>query len=217
MKSEEKPQKVTVLKDLAVLRVLQTYSWKCCRKRCTSSRDICSLETIVKQSRAKNLWELHKEQTEAGGRWASRATTFVVLVLMTKTTNGWKYFTLCVMKQQLMKSVCIHRFFLELARRRHQISRGLISLCSTRSSIRTFLCGHGSLWLQRRACCRVTDNLAALTCSARWCTTCCPFCWPGRERDPTGRCSSPTPERPATTRDSVSSRSQNSPTANRRS
>lgn len=47
---------------------------KCGRKRCTSNRDDRSLEKIVKQSRFKNLGELHKEWTEAGVS-ASRATT----------------------------------------------------------------------------------------------------------------------------------------------
>ena len=43
-------------------------------KRCTSNRDDCSLERIVKQSWFKNWEELHKEWTEAGVS-ASRATT----------------------------------------------------------------------------------------------------------------------------------------------
>lgn len=40
-------------------------------------------------------------------------------------------------------------------------------------------------------------TLLFLTCSARCCTTCCPSCWPGRGRDPTGSCSLPLPELPA--------------------
>ena len=47
---------------------------KCGRKRCTSNRDDRRLEKIVKQSRFKNLGELHKVWTEAGVS-ASRATT----------------------------------------------------------------------------------------------------------------------------------------------
>uniref|UniRef100_A0AAY5KDZ4 Transposase Tc1-like domain-containing protein n=1 Tax=Esox lucius TaxID=8010 RepID=A0AAY5KDZ4_ESOLU len=47
---------------------------KCGRKRCTSNRDDRSLQRIVKQTRFKNLGELHKEWTEAGVS-ASRATT----------------------------------------------------------------------------------------------------------------------------------------------
>lgn len=46
---------------------------KCGRKRCTSSKDDCSLEMIVKKSQFKNLKELYKEWTEAGVK-ASRAT-----------------------------------------------------------------------------------------------------------------------------------------------
>ncbi len=47
---------------------------KCGRKRCTTNRENRSLMRIVKQSRFKNLGELHKEWTEAGVK-ASRATT----------------------------------------------------------------------------------------------------------------------------------------------
>ncbi|KAI2664370.1 THO complex subunit 5 [Labeo rohita] len=47
---------------------------KCGRKRCTTNRENRSLERLVKQSRFKNLGELHKEWTEAGVK-ASRATT----------------------------------------------------------------------------------------------------------------------------------------------
>ena len=49
-------------------------SKKCGRKRCTSNRDNCSLERIVKRSPFKNLGEIHKEWTAAGVS-ASRATT----------------------------------------------------------------------------------------------------------------------------------------------
>ncbi|KAI2660861.1 Transposable element Tc1 transposase [Labeo rohita] len=48
---------------------------KCGRKRCTTNRENCSLERLVKQNRFKNLGELHKEWTEAGVK-ASRATTY---------------------------------------------------------------------------------------------------------------------------------------------
>ena len=47
---------------------------KCGRKRCTTNRENCSLERLVKQNRFKNLGELHKEWTEAVVK-ASRATT----------------------------------------------------------------------------------------------------------------------------------------------
>src|SRR4029434_537889 len=47
---------------------------KCGRKRCTSNRDNCSLERIVKRSPFNNLGESHKEWTAAGVS-ASRATT----------------------------------------------------------------------------------------------------------------------------------------------
>ena len=47
---------------------------KCGKKRCTSNRDDRKFEKIVKQSRFKNLGELHKVWTEAGVS-ASRATT----------------------------------------------------------------------------------------------------------------------------------------------
>ena len=46
---------------------------KCGKKRCTSNRDDPKFEKIVKQSRFKNLGELHKVWTEAGVS-ASRAT-----------------------------------------------------------------------------------------------------------------------------------------------
>lgn len=46
---------------------------KCGKKRCTSNRDDRKFEKIVKQSRFKNLGELHKVWTEAGVS-ASRAT-----------------------------------------------------------------------------------------------------------------------------------------------
>ncbi len=45
---------------------------KCGRKRCTTNRENRSLMRIVKQTRFKNLGELHKEWTEAGVK-ASRA------------------------------------------------------------------------------------------------------------------------------------------------
>ena len=47
---------------------------KCGRKRCTSSRDDHSLETIVRKRLFKSAGELHKEWTEVGVS-ASRATT----------------------------------------------------------------------------------------------------------------------------------------------
>ncbi len=47
---------------------------KCVRKRCTTNRENRSLVRIIKQSRFKNLGELHKEWTEAGVK-ASRVTT----------------------------------------------------------------------------------------------------------------------------------------------
>ncbi len=47
---------------------------KCGRKRCATNRENRSLVRIVKQTRFKNLGELHKEWTEAGVE-ASRATT----------------------------------------------------------------------------------------------------------------------------------------------
>ena len=47
---------------------------KCERKRCTVSRDDCSLERNVRRRPFKNVGELHKEWTEAGvSKW--RATT----------------------------------------------------------------------------------------------------------------------------------------------
>ena len=42
-----------------------TESWSG-RKKCTSNRDNCSFERIVKQNPFKNLEELHKEGTETG-------------------------------------------------------------------------------------------------------------------------------------------------------
>lgn len=45
----------------------------CGRKRCTSSKDDCSLEMIVKKCQFKNSKELYKEWTEAGVK-ASKAT-----------------------------------------------------------------------------------------------------------------------------------------------
>ncbi len=47
---------------------------KCGRKRCTSSRDDCSLERIVRKRPFKCVGELHMEWTEAGIS-ASKATT----------------------------------------------------------------------------------------------------------------------------------------------
>lgn len=55
---------------------------KCGRKRFTSNRSDCGLERIVKQSRFKNLRELHKEWTEyqeppcidMSGTWAASVT-----------------------------------------------------------------------------------------------------------------------------------------------
>ncbi len=44
------------------------------RKKCDANRENRSLMRIVKKNRFKNLDELHKEWTEAGGK-ASRATT----------------------------------------------------------------------------------------------------------------------------------------------
>ncbi len=64
-------------KKLAVHRVLYpsmlTERWVE-GKRCTTNRENRSLVRIVKQTRFKNLGELHKEWTEAGVK-ASRATT----------------------------------------------------------------------------------------------------------------------------------------------
>ncbi len=72
----------SLLKGVAVYRVLYqsilnaklTGRKNLGRKRCTSNRDDCKLENIVKQSWFKHLWELHKEWTEAGVS-ASRVTT----------------------------------------------------------------------------------------------------------------------------------------------
>ncbi len=41
---------------------------RCGRKKCTTNRENCSLMRIVKQNRFKNVGELHKEWTEAGGQ-----------------------------------------------------------------------------------------------------------------------------------------------------
>ncbi len=72
----------SLLKGVAVYRVLYqsilnaklTGRKNLGRKRCTSNRDDCKLENTVKQSWFKQLWELHKEWTEAGVS-ASRVTT----------------------------------------------------------------------------------------------------------------------------------------------
>ncbi len=72
----------SLLKGVAVYRVLYqsilnaklTGRNNLGRKRCTSNRDDCKHENTVKQSWFKNLWELHKEWTEAGVS-ASRVTT----------------------------------------------------------------------------------------------------------------------------------------------
>uniref|UniRef100_A0A9J7YM24 Tc1-like transposase DDE domain-containing protein n=1 Tax=Cyprinus carpio carpio TaxID=630221 RepID=A0A9J7YM24_CYPCA len=47
---------------------------RCGRKKCTSNRDNCTLERIVKQNPFKNVGEIHKEWTAAGVS-ASRTTT----------------------------------------------------------------------------------------------------------------------------------------------
>ncbi len=47
---------------------------KCGRQRCTTNRENRSIMSIFKQTRFKNLGELHKEWTEAGVK-ASRTTT----------------------------------------------------------------------------------------------------------------------------------------------
>ncbi len=47
---------------------------KCGRQRCTTNQENRSIMSIFKQTRFKNLGELHKEWTEAGVK-ASRATT----------------------------------------------------------------------------------------------------------------------------------------------
>ncbi len=47
---------------------------KCGRKRCTTNRENRSLMSIVKQNRFKNLNELHKEWTEAGGQGIKSTT-----------------------------------------------------------------------------------------------------------------------------------------------
>ncbi len=39
---------------------------RCGRKKCTSNRDNCTLERIVKQNPFKNVGEIHKEWTAAG-------------------------------------------------------------------------------------------------------------------------------------------------------
>ena len=46
---------------------------RCDRKKCTSNRDNCTLERIVKQNPFKNVGEIHKEWTAAGVS-ASRTT-----------------------------------------------------------------------------------------------------------------------------------------------
>uniref|UniRef100_A0A9J8D825 Transposase Tc1-like domain-containing protein n=1 Tax=Cyprinus carpio carpio TaxID=630221 RepID=A0A9J8D825_CYPCA len=46
---------------------------RCGRKKCTSNRDNCTLERIVKQNPFKNVGEIHKEWTAAGVS-ASRTT-----------------------------------------------------------------------------------------------------------------------------------------------
>ncbi len=47
---------------------------RCGRKKCTSNRDNCTLERIVKQNPFKNVGEIHKEWTAAGVS-ASKTTT----------------------------------------------------------------------------------------------------------------------------------------------
>ncbi len=47
---------------------------RCGRKKCTSNRDNCTLERIVKQNPFKNVGEIHKEWTAVGVS-ASRTTT----------------------------------------------------------------------------------------------------------------------------------------------
>ncbi len=72
----------SILKGVAVQGVLYqsilnaklTGRKKLNRKMCTSNRDARKLENTVKQSRFKNLGELHQEWTEAGVS-ASRVTT----------------------------------------------------------------------------------------------------------------------------------------------
>ncbi|KAJ7338604.1 hypothetical protein JRQ81_012506 [Phrynocephalus forsythii] len=79
---EGKPQKVQMAKEVGcsqsalskhINRKLRGRE-KCGRKRCTSSRDDCNLDRIVRKRPFKSVGDFHKEWTEAGV-CASRTTT----------------------------------------------------------------------------------------------------------------------------------------------
>ena len=76
LQKEGKPQKVIAKKaGCSQSAVSKHINRKLCgRKTCTSSRDDRSLERIVRKRPFKSVWELHKEQTEAGVTASSTTT-----------------------------------------------------------------------------------------------------------------------------------------------